>query len=124
MAEAKVEKFKLTKEMASFSKSFKRVQQLSQVLQQGLQIQLAEADQTRRMLHETNAVREQMLQMAPKKPTNEIEGQEADVKDRYGPRDPELDSIFETYGMTAAGALRERENRQGIRDEHERSRGH
>jgi len=81
--EAKVENYKITKEMKDFSKNFKKVQQLSAILQQGLQIQLGEADQTRKMLHETNAIREQLLLQAPKSPTNEVEGQELDVRNLY-----------------------------------------
>ena len=83
MPEAKVEKYKITKEMAEFSKQFKKVQKLSAMLQQGLEIQLGEANQTRQMLHETNAIREQMLQSTPENPVNEVEGQEGDVKDLY-----------------------------------------
>jgi len=83
VGEAKVEKYKITKEMSEFSKQFKKVQALSAMLQQGLEIQLGQADQTRQMLHETNAVREQMLQSAPKNPTNEVEGQEVDIKNLY-----------------------------------------
>ena len=81
--EAKVEKYKISKEMLEFSKNFKKVQQLSAILQQGLAIQLGEADRIRQMLHETNAVREQMLNQAPKNPTHEVEGQEIDVKNLY-----------------------------------------
>jgi len=36
----------------------------------------------------------------------------------------ELDKIFKKYGMTAAGALRERKKRNAIRKAHEKKRGH
>jgi hypothetical protein len=36
----------------------------------------------------------------------------------------ELDKIFKTYGMTAAGALREIKRRKKIRKTHEKKRGH
>jgi len=46
------------------------------------------------------------------------------TKKRSG-KQQELDKIFsETYGMTTAGALRERKRRDKIRKDHEKKRGH
>ena len=44
-------------------------------------------------------------------------------KERNG-RKRELNKIFKKYGMTAAGALRERAKRDAIRKAHEKKRGH
>ena len=82
MPEEKVEKWRITKEMAEFSKNFKKIQQLSRVLQEGLAIQLGEADRTRMMLHRTEAMSQEMLKQTPANPIHEVEGQELDFDPR------------------------------------------
>jgi hypothetical protein len=76
MPEQKVEKYKITSEMKDFLKNYKKFKELGEVLSNALQIQLGEADMTRKMLQEVEGTKELLLQAAPKKATFELEGQE------------------------------------------------
>ncbi len=78
--EAKVEKFKITKEMMSFAKNFKKIQKISTQLQQRLEVQLGEADETRKMLQDVEFGRQLLLENPPKNPTHEVEGMELEQK--------------------------------------------
>lgn len=76
MPEAKVEKYKLTPETMAFIKGFKKVRKLGQMLQSVMEVKLAETDQVRQMLHQTEGLTNELLNNTPKYPTFELSEQD------------------------------------------------
>lgn len=73
---SKVEAFRLTDAMRQWIKTFKRVDGMKQVLEQGLQRQMSELEQSQKMFEQADGMRKQMLQKAPLGQEKELPGQE------------------------------------------------
>lgn len=71
-----VEKFKLTKDQLAWTKEYKRLKKANEMVKGKLMEQMAGARQLKDLLGTTQQGLIRMLQVAPKKKLNEIEGQE------------------------------------------------
>ena len=71
-----VEKFKVTPEMKSFLKTYKKYNEIGTRLRNKMQIHLDEAASTRQMLAQVEKGMQMLMVNAPEKPTFEVEGQE------------------------------------------------
>lgn len=60
-----VEPFKLTKEHKAFAKNFKRVNEVSAMIQQGLRIQFGKLEAMKQIAQEVEGQRKQLLLQAP-----------------------------------------------------------
>ena len=76
MDEEKVPKYKLTKDTVAFIRRYKKINSVSKVLTNKLEVQLMEADQVRQMLQQVEGLKGQLLQAAPENPIYELDGQD------------------------------------------------
>jgi hypothetical protein len=72
----KVEQFRLTPEMQKWARQFKRIDDVSRIIEQGLRIQLGELEESRRMFDAAQGEKMKMLRGAPADQTRELPGQE------------------------------------------------
>lgn len=72
----KVEKYKITPEMRLFTRYYKRINKIGELLTNKLKFKLSEADQLRQALSQVEQQRQALFDAAPKNPTYDLEGQE------------------------------------------------
>jgi len=65
IAKEKVESFKLTKEHKAFAKTFKRVNEVSAMVQQGLKIQFGKLEALKQIAQEVEGQKKELLLQAP-----------------------------------------------------------
>lgn len=72
---SKVEAFKLTDDYRAWAKNFKRVNEVSKMIEEGLRISFGETENLKRLFDEISGKKQELLKLAPAQPVNEIEGQ-------------------------------------------------
>ena len=76
--EEKVEKFKLSGSQLAWVKEFKRVNQVSEQLAEGIQIRFGEMEQMQKAHAEVSGRKAELLKMAPLKDLEELPGQRSE----------------------------------------------
>ncbi|MFA7161894.1 MAG: hypothetical protein WC083_04910 [Candidatus Methanomethylophilaceae archaeon] len=71
-----VEKFRLSKEQLAFQKQYKKLSQVAKVLRGEMDVTMRKGQTLGQMMQEVNGQMLQMLEAAPKQPTNDLVGQE------------------------------------------------
>lgn len=78
MAE-KVEKFKLSQEAIDWGKKYGQFQKMQRALGIRLKLQLNEAEKTKQLLEQAEGQISKLINVAPREPVNEIEGQKGNA---------------------------------------------
>ncbi len=79
---SEVEEFKLTDEYKAWAANFKRVNEVTKMIEEGLRISFDETKELKRLFEEVSGKRAELLKLAPAQPVNEIEGQEQEGEER------------------------------------------
>lgn len=96
--DGKVEGFKLTKEWKVWHKQYKRVNEVTQMIANGLRLEYGKVAKLRAAFDEANGQRQQLLKLAPTDLVNELDGQSPVGGQGQGPRP-------EQQGNTLEGGL-------------------
>lgn len=91
--QAEVEKFKLSKEQINWSKQYEKAMKMGQLLNTKLSYQLSEAQKTRDMLRQIEGGVQSLIDKAPEKPVNEIEGQLGDAQGEVSLEERNLENL-------------------------------
>jgi len=72
---SQVPSFALTDEHKAWFKEYSKILRMEKLLTDGIKVELPKMQRLRLMFEEVQGKKQEMMKMAPPKPTNEIEGQ-------------------------------------------------